>query len=348
MGRIYSFCQHYVILFASTNKLDQSPFINEFSLVDTLITKPHYNIITKAAPVSFHKRFAGGSKFSSNSLISNGGLSTNRTNDSILISTDSSTSFVMEQETLQERMCHTLTYLESSKQIMLVGGRLAPNKPLKDCWLLSDSKWEKVQDLPSPRYRHHTISTKDDDVIVFGGRGLKTDSMDWVKFASGSWKPLNCTGDKLPNLYSSAVAWDKSNSNGYIFGGYMNNNTLNKNVFYFEISSSGVLITDISNNFDADSKLLLSRIGAKASFLNGLIYVVGGVSDSRTKNMNYMVVELNPKDNKVSPLRYTDNLLNSSSLETSPILVGFNMEVLNDSLVTYGGGAVCFHLALLG
>lgn len=338
------FCQHYVILFASTSESDKSPFIQEFTPLATLPREGQLDVITRAAgaPAHYHKKFAAGAAFSESAVISNGGLSTNRTNDSVLISSASTDTFPLAPETFQERMCHTLTRLDDGK-IVLVGGRLAPNKPLSDCWVLSDGKWKRGADLPAPRYRHHSIATLDGSVIVFGGKGRTTEAASWIEYKEGSWKTLSTSGDVLPNIYSSAVAWNKATGKGFIFGGYLNADTMNYDVFSFHISNTGVSITNISSSLNESSRVLVSRLGAKASYLSGLIYIVGGVTDSRAKAMKYTVIEFDPASSTVIPLAYASSVLDpKSATATLPIFVGFNMDVVDGALITYGGGAVCF------
>lgn len=57
---------------------------------------------------------------------------------------------------------------------VLVGGRASPGAPMSDCWLQTDTAWERIQDLPIPRYRHRSVAvTLPGDnwgVVVFGGK----------------------------------------------------------------------------------------------------------------------------------------------------------------------------------
>jgi tRNA wybutosine-synthesizing protein 4 len=68
------------------------------------------------------------------------------------------------------RMCHTSTDL-GDLGVLLVGGRASPDNALVDCWLFHKwtNTWERVDDLPEPRYRHSTIAIGD-SALVAGGK----------------------------------------------------------------------------------------------------------------------------------------------------------------------------------
>lgn len=73
------------------------------------------------------------------------------------------------------RMCHTLTSLGASGEL-LVGGRTSPAKALKDCWLFvkGENRWKRTHDLPVPLYRHSVVRLGETSLaLLIGG---KTDS----------------------------------------------------------------------------------------------------------------------------------------------------------------------------
>ncbi len=69
------------------------------------------------------------------------------------------------------RMCHTVTDLGDAGAL-LVGGRSSPDKVQTDCWLYHKwtNTWERVDDLPIPRYRHAAVAIGLGSVLVAGGK----------------------------------------------------------------------------------------------------------------------------------------------------------------------------------
>lgn len=74
-------------------------------------------------------------------------------------------------QTPSARMCHSLTDLGEGGQL-LVGGRSNPEDALADCWLYHKwvNIWERIDDLPQPRYRHSAVNLGHGCVLVSSGR----------------------------------------------------------------------------------------------------------------------------------------------------------------------------------
>ena len=74
---------------------------------------------------------------------------------------------------ISPRCCHTITTLHNG-QIILVGGRASPAAAMQDCWIQKGAEWERIQDLPSPRYRHSAapviLPGNILGLVVFGGK----------------------------------------------------------------------------------------------------------------------------------------------------------------------------------
>jgi tRNA wybutosine-synthesizing protein 4 len=66
------------------------------------------------------------------------------------------------------RMSHTLT--SCGDGYLLVGGRTSPDQALADCWLYHNNVWERVDDLPLPRYRHQAVDLGYGRVLVSPGK----------------------------------------------------------------------------------------------------------------------------------------------------------------------------------
>ena len=69
------------------------------------------------------------------------------------------------------RMCHTITDLGDTGAL-LVGGRTSPDNGLVDCWLHHKwtNTWERVDDLPTSRYRHSAVAIGAGSVLIGGGK----------------------------------------------------------------------------------------------------------------------------------------------------------------------------------
>src|SRR6201999_1286282 len=101
---------------------------------------------------------------------------------------------------------HTVTSFGNTLQYnLLVGGRGSPSAPKKDCWLQSDGRWQRVHDLPEPRYRHRaTAVVLPNDlygVLVFGGKTSATkiaiDTLLWDRL--NGWQVLrNLKSEPMP------------------------------------------------------------------------------------------------------------------------------------------------------
>jgi tRNA wybutosine-synthesizing protein 4 len=107
------------------------------------------------------------------------------------------------------RMCHTITDLGDAGAL-LVGGRTSPDNGLVDCWLHHKwtDTWERVDDLPTSRYRHSAVSIGAGSVLIAGGKNnsrtiLKDFSLwsrcrGWVKCATNCVAE-NTTDSRLRN-----------------------------------------------------------------------------------------------------------------------------------------------------
>ena len=69
------------------------------------------------------------------------------------------------------RMCHTITDLGDAGAL-LIGGRTSPDNARADCWIYHKwpGVWERIEDLPQPRYRHGAVSLGHGYVLMSPGR----------------------------------------------------------------------------------------------------------------------------------------------------------------------------------
>ena len=106
---------------------------------------------------------------------------------------------------ISPRCCHTITTLHNG-DIILVGGRASPAAAMKDCWIQKGTNWERIQDLPSPRYRHSAapviLPGNILGLIVAGGKENQSkvlvDTLLWD--LQIGWRPLTILGsDPIPS-----------------------------------------------------------------------------------------------------------------------------------------------------
>jgi tRNA wybutosine-synthesizing protein 4 len=103
---------------------------------------------------------------------------------------------------ISSRSCHTITTLHNGDTI-LVGGRASPAAAMQDCWIQKGKGWERVQDLPSPRYRHSTVSVilpgNILGIVVLGGKEdqckVHTDALLWD--LQTGWRRLTVLVDDI-------------------------------------------------------------------------------------------------------------------------------------------------------
>lgn len=94
------------------------------------------------------------------------------------------------------RMCHTITDLGETGAL-LVGGRTSPDSAFADCWLYHKwlDTWERVDDLPHPRYRHGAVNLGQGHVLISPGKSNSRDisndfyvwcrALGWIKCVPG-------------------------------------------------------------------------------------------------------------------------------------------------------------------
>jgi tRNA wybutosine-synthesizing protein 4 len=313
------FGQHYFILHASTASLP-STCQSEYSHPTSILP---LSFITKTLP-QLQRKFAASALLDSGSLLIHGGLTTIREGSSVVLS-NSDQSVHMDSNPSQGRMCHTLTRL-SGGDILLVGGRMNPSKSLSDCWLMSNGHWKRVQDLPEPRYRHCAVSVGNDLVLVYGGTRLDSPWLLWSR--EDGW--IRVKNHLVSSRFSSAMSWDTDKGRGVLVGGMDKNGIIHQDAFILTLQGLILNVTELS------SSTLLARYGAKATFVDSeTVIIAGGVSPLKLFDASDMFVTVDLSSSVLSALP----IVTSSPI---PLLVGFNMDFVDEHLVVYGGGCICF------
>ena len=206
------FASHYFLLEASSRSRTTSLIRNnEMTIIDhqngyrwgkevveaDLVIQPG-----KIQQNAEHRRFSAIFSFELGMFGSHGGLGDQRrlnTTSVYALGADVGSEKSLPPNEIEPRMCHTITNLMDG-QHLLVGGRTSPDRGLSDCWLGQGQRWERIEDLPSPLYRHCAITVTshdaDDSVLIFGGKTMGSKlSVSWLLWhKSNGWVQVHAPG----------------------------------------------------------------------------------------------------------------------------------------------------------
>ncbi|KAK1597786.1 leucine carboxyl methyltransferase [Colletotrichum navitas] len=252
------------------------------------------------------------------------------------------------------RVCHTLTDLGSAGAL-LAGGRASPSTAFKDCWLFKKvfNTWERVEDLPSPLFRHSVTRLGSSSLALLAGgktNHFRT-SAEYLLFdPTKGWSKCRtrsapsslygatfvCTGSKGPRTFE-----------GFLIGGNLEDGTINQNIHTWKLDLSETepslaFVQQIPQDERVPSSL--SRFGSIAvQSKNGYVILLGGVIKD---------VQL-PSADDILVLRMTgghiDVVARLNGTESSGVVRPF---IVGSSVVSYGegnfaivgGGATCFSM----
>jgi tRNA wybutosine-synthesizing protein 4 len=149
----------------------------------------------------------------------------------------------------ESRMCHTITDLGNGTAL-LVGGRASPDKAMADCWLYHSHTgvWERVADLPEPRYRHCAVAVNQGNVMIAGGkshsRSILTDFLVW-SYESG-WKTCKIENgdDESPSLFGAIMATtgEENVEAGFIAGGMQHDGLVSQHIWSWRLEGSSATV----------------------------------------------------------------------------------------------------------
>lgn len=321
------FCQHYVVVRAS-NHGHQGQHISSDPYGHHEVGEP---ISLNNCGKCYHRKFGAGTRLDDSTLLVHGGVDTVRENTSIVISPKDTpfTNNISCSSQIEGRLCHTVTRLDNG-DLLLVGGRLNPSRPLKDCWLYSvmEDEWVQVDDLPDPRFRHTAFAYSKDEVVVFGGCVSQQECPWLIWHRTQGWKALD-SPSYLLSRNSSSMTWNSNRKCGILMGGMGMDHKFHDDCIRIEIQNDKVTATVLAN----DS--VIQRYGAQAVFIDDdHIIVAGGVSPSKLITEEDFFVEYTLSENKI--------MTRPMNSELDFLGVGFNIGLIGESIVLYGGGCVCF------
>jgi tRNA wybutosine-synthesizing protein 4 len=148
------------------------------------------------------------------------------------------------------RMCHTITDLGDAGAL-LTGGRASPDNALVDCWIYHKwpGIWERVEDLPQPRYRHSAVNLGNGYVLISPGkidsRNIGSSFMVWNR--QFGWKPCIWGTDERPHIaygstftvFANLDAQQKPGLGcGLIAGGMSEDGVVQQDIWQWELQLS--------------------------------------------------------------------------------------------------------------
>lgn len=258
------------------------------------------------------------------------------------------------------RCCHVLTAMNNGDNI-LVGGRLSPTQPRKDCWLQKGDTWYRIHDLPEPRYRHRVVGvTLPNNVygaICFGGKTgpckVAIDALLWEP--SKGWRVLRIIGrDPKPRFGPNFMRLGFNH--GLLFGGMRQDGVICQGFWRWRLVIHDNVIAGIkfrsSHALDTSigSYQFLARFGASYGFAQDYLLVIGGIAGSGCIPKTYEMLSLsgsfsNIYDEKKEPsLRVTAMEPLRAPDCARPFLIGHSTHRTRTGMyVIWGGGATCFN-----
>ncbi|MCJ1474726.1 tRNA methyltransferase ppm2 [Lambiella insularis] len=256
---------------------------------------------------------------------------------------------------IEPRMCHTVTSFPRSSRnasydCLVVGGRASPDRPFGDCWVYQDQKWERVDDLPTPRYRHCATTAMDADgvvvIVVYGGRSAGGVALnDWLYWrCDHGWASIRCEESLLrPRFGASMTSDEPGSSSGTLLGGMGEDGRIITELWTWSIDfASKPPQIRLSSHIHKSHAMqqMVCRFGASLTRGPDRIYLVGGIPQYGLLLPVHEVVELlSPQPFHMQPMNL---LLSTARTVPIPLLVGHTSTWDGRGLVIMGGGALCF------
>lgn len=257
------------------------------------------------------------------------------------------------------RCCHTITSMANG-QNLLVGGRGSPLAPMKDCWLQTGSTWERVQDLPEPRFRHRAAAVVLPDneygVVIFGGKTSATkiaiDCLLWDK--TNGWQILrSLRSDPMPRFGASFVRLGFNH--GLLLGGMRHDGVICQGLWRWRLIIRDNKIAGISfkvsTALDTSAGIWpwLSRLGASYSVIRDELLIIGGVARGGCIPKDYEILSIIgsfsafAEFEKEMELRVACVLPKTDPDVPRPFLIGHSTHYTRkQTTLIVGGGATCF------
>ncbi|ODV91527.1 hypothetical protein CANCADRAFT_92 [Tortispora caseinolytica NRRL Y-17796] len=328
----FLFCQHYIILHATTKDIALAFTTPSFSHTPNITAGYTFKCLQYPASLT-ECRFADIAVMNE-SLYTFGGLA--RTNGrSNILTAISGKDCSRTPTNLPERMAHTMTTIDHS--IILIGGRSNPTKPLADCWIFTENGvWTELPSMPYTRFRH-AAEPLYDGVLVFGGSTADSSLFRYLS-PSRTWLDVHLDGD-VEDFYQQFKGSTQSPvlacfGNKGICGSGFDANGVPYNVLYswtatIQNGALSLRVTRIPQKFDL-------FIGGRSAVIGtNTVAMIGGVSNAKLNenaNLTLLCFSEDLSSAQISSLQIPNKLLIGASAAM----------VSDDSLFVLGGGATCF------
>ncbi|KAF2227000.1 hypothetical protein BDZ85DRAFT_56886 [Elsinoe ampelina] len=238
-------------------------------------------------------------------------------------------------------MCHTITSLANG-QLLLAGGRTAPDKASSSCWLLQNSSWKSTHALPTGRYRHCAIqvgSARQSDcssaVLIFGGKTSQGQVLDnWSLFSPDKgWETIKVAGRRPEARFGATMTVKDDGLSGALLGGMRNDGTIILDQWSWRLAfDPGAPTLHCERREGLDSGLLerLCRFGAQTARFDGKDLIIGGVAAGSLLDSHNEIMSL------------SDGVPVAVKWEARPLVTGLSVITVGEEIVSLGGGATCF------
>ncbi len=290
------------------------------------------------------------------------GLKGRSSTTSVYASSDSTLPYpTAPPQEIGARCCHTITSFGSKlEQNLLVGGRASPSAPMKDCWFQISGRWERVDDLPEPRFRHRAAAVvlphDQYGVVVYGGKTSATkialDTLLWDR--QNGWQVLrNVKSDPMPRFGASFVRLGFNH--GLLMGGMRQDGVVCQGLWKWRLIIRDNKVIGIrfkaSTALDASAGIWpwLDRFGASYSVIRDELLLIGGVAKHGCIPREYEILSLvgsfsafNDYE-KEMVLRVVCVLPKIDPSVPRPFLIGHSTHyTAKSTTLIVGGGATCF------
>lgn len=337
LEEFFLFCHHYIICHASNNI--SFKFTSKYKFKDIILdnSDKQCNLKIELADLPcelFQRKFGASTILPNDDIIFFSGAFNNRLKTTIFMTFDKSTINVDISKAPCARMCHTLTTVDE-KTCILIGGRTAPNKPLNDVWIMRKVngiwKWEEGPCLKTSRFRHNACNIGNGKILIYGG--ITTDSTFLIYDSIMNTFEKVIYPDIISNNSSSAMTFHLETQTGAIIGGE-NNTEISDILILFKLSANNIIF-----DVNLQSSTMFRRYGAKICFTSyNRLLLIGGMSPYQLFGQYNTIITIDLQEG-IFLVKIPENIWSKES----PLLAGFEMQVLDDSsILLFGGGAICY------
>lgn len=267
---------------------------------------------------------------------------------------------VLPPEMVGARCCHICTAMSNGDNI-LVGGRASPTQPLRDCWLQKGDTWQRIHDLPEPRYRHRVVPVILPNnvfgAVCLGGKtgpsNVALDILLWEP--SKGWRLLRALRNHpVPRFGPNFIRLGFNH--GLLFGGMRQDGVICQDFWRWRLVIRDSVVVGISfrpfHALDASigAYQWVARFGASYGFVQDNLLVIGGIAQEGCIPKPYEILSLTGSfsilhdERKEFSLRVTAVEPVRPSNCPRPFLIGHSTHRTQTGMfVIIGGGATCFN-----